>query len=283
MPLSSRRSYKKRPTAETDPNASRVSDGPSQRPTNAIPPEFRPPRFRILILIGCGLSIGLCLFAVLSRRFVTMPWVPTTTPWDVAAISTVGIETESATGAKAHEVPSFIGILTSAPTEVPAAANGAISANPWAEAIPEAACIPADLPQTGRVVEVLDGDTVRVLMDRDGRVYSVHYLGVEAPRLSGESDIQGRLAMARNTELIFGKPAVLVRDINDADSSGTLLRYVMVGDVFVNQALIQDGLAKVGMDSPDTACLQTFLAAQQEAQSEARGIWGGGAAPTRLP
>ena len=212
-----------------------------------------------------------------------MPRVPTAAPWDVAAITTVGIETESATGATAREAPSSTVALTSAPTEIPAAARGAISANPWAGAIPEAACIPPDLPQTGRVVEVLDGDTVRVLMDRDGRVYSVHYLGVEAPRLSGDSEVQGRLAMARNTELIFGKAAVLVRDISDADPSGTLLRYVMVGNVFVNQALIQDGLAKVGMDSPDTACLQTFLAAQQEAQSEARGIWGGGAAPRRVP
>ena len=132
------------------------------------------------------------------------------------------------------------------------------------------------------MVDVVNGDTIRVLMDRDGRVYSVRYLGLVAPKLSAAAAL-GQLALGRNMELVYRKGVILVRDITDTDSSGTLLRYVMVEGVFVNQNLIRDGWAQVEMQSPDTACLEAFQAAEQQAQREARGIWGGGAVVTVAP
>jgi endonuclease YncB( thermonuclease family) len=145
--------------------------------------------------------------------------------------------------------------------------------NPLLTAIPEAWCIQPDLPQTGRVVEVVDGDTIKVLLDSDGRVYSVRYLGADAPDLSDSTGIalQG---MARNTELVYRKQAVLVRDVSDSDLNGTLLRYVLVDGVFVNHRLVAEGWAKTSMSPPDTACLGTLLSAEQQAQAAGLGLWG---------
>jgi endonuclease YncB( thermonuclease family) len=144
----------------------------------------------------------------------------------------------------------------------------------WVTAIPDAWCIQHDIPQTGRVVEVVDGDTIRVLLDSDGRVHSVRYLGIDAPGLKGDSADWGRAAWARNSELVYHKQAVLVRDITDSDAGGTLLRYVLMEDVFVNHAMIRDGLAIAAVAAPDTSCLNALLAAEQQARAEARGIWG---------
>ena len=165
----------------------------------------------------------------------------------------------------------------------PPPTEAAAPANPWAADIPDAACIPADLPQTGRVVEVLDGETIKVLLDSDGRVYSVRYLGVDAPALNQGAAGLGQEALARNSQLVYRKQAVMVRDITDADVNGTLLRYVLADGVFVNHALIQGGLAQVGMAAPDTACLQTLLAAEQQAQTQMRGIWSARPTPTSAP
>jgi endonuclease YncB( thermonuclease family) len=159
-------------------------------------------------------------------------------------------------------------------------AQAAAAANPWAAEIPEASCIPADLPQAGLVVELVDGDTIKVLMDDDGRVYSIRYLGVEAPALGAGSAGLGQQGMALNTQLTYRKQALMVRDITDSDASGTLLRYVLADGIFVNHALIRAGLGQVRMDAPDTACLEALLEAQQAAQAQALGLWGGLLTPT---
>ena len=171
----------------------------------------------------------------------------------------------------------------SSATALPVLPLEAPAENEWSAQIPDAACIPQDLPQTGRVVEVLDGETIRVLMDRDGRVYSVRYLGPGVPGDSRPSAELAQQALARNTELTYRRQAILVRDLSDTDSSGTLLRYVLIDGVFVNRALVREGWVQVGMQEPDTACLQSFLEAQQQAQREGVGRWSGSATSSPVP
>ena len=128
-----------------------------------------------------------------------------------------------------------------------------------------------DIPQTGRVVEVIDAETIRVLMDRDGRIYAVRYLGVDVPL-----GIDRRLALNAilgNADLTYNKPVTMVRDLTDQDHYGRLLRYVMVGRTFVNYALIAAGYARAQSTPPDTSCYAAFQAVELQARSAALGIW----------
>ncbi|HET6845738.1 MAG TPA: thermonuclease family protein, partial [Anaerolineales bacterium] len=282
MPLSARRSYRKRPTSSPNQSEQAAVADVRQTKPEANAPEIRPAQHPRAILIGGGLALGLLILVALMNTHERLGGLPQDTPREATAVSTRAMGSGLALELASPVSASPTGPATSKPNENPAPVNGISSSNPWTGSIPEAACIPADLPETGRVVEVLNGDTIKVLMDRDGRVYSVRYLGVKAPRLSVAAAL-GRLALERNLELVYRQRVVLVRDISDADPSGTRLRYVMAKDVFVNQMLIRDGWGEVEMSTPDTACLEAFRAAEQQAQLERRGIWGSGAVPTVTP
>jgi endonuclease YncB( thermonuclease family) len=279
MPFGRGRSDDELPTADDEGEvpAPEVPERPQakSRPTQGV----------LQIIFGCGLALGLLALMYGSRGnpvtrgnpFSESPGTPTVSPSVRATLPTDptgNMESADATEAPAS-TPAQPSLLW--PTEATQPANV------WAADIPEAACIPADLPQTGRVVDILDGDTIRVLLDQDGRVYSVRFLGVNAPALDGATAGAGREARVRSSELVYRKQVILVRDLTDTDASGTLLRYVLADGVFVNEDLIQEGLGQVEMSEPDTACLDTYLAAQQEAQAKGRGMWGAGSAATTTP
>jgi endonuclease YncB( thermonuclease family) len=128
-------------------------------------------------------------------------------------------------------------------------------------------CIPNNPPQAGRVVEVLDGNTVRVLIEK--LVYVVRYTGVAAP----ENKVYSEKAKAENFKLVYGKDVMLTVDKSDKDSRGRLLRYVMVGDTFINFKLIQQGLGTALDVPPDSACAQVLKQAEQTAAAVQIGIW----------
>jgi len=137
------------------------------------------------------------------------------------------------------------------------------------------ACIPNNLHKTGKVLEVLDGNTVRALLKDDGLVYVVRYIGVVAPADKKYSV----LAEQKNTELVYGKEIILIKDVNDKDDRGRLLRYVLVGDTFVNFEMIQRGLGTALDVPPDSACAQAFEQAEQSASDSMLGVW----SPTATP
>jgi endonuclease YncB( thermonuclease family) len=118
------------------------------------------------------------------------------------------------------------------------------------------------------VVDILDGNTVKVLVD--GLIYVVRYIGVIPPVDKNYAS----LTTAKNGELVFLKEITLTADGADKDPTGRLLRYVSVGDVFVNLELIRQGLAAA--DDPSTAlsCTQVFQDAETEARAAGMGIWG---------
>jgi endonuclease YncB( thermonuclease family) len=121
-------------------------------------------------------------------------------------------------------------------------------------------------------VEVIDGRTVKVLLDGDGRVFSVRYIGVASPDTSRGPSLPAA-ALARNAQLAYHKQATLVRDITDADPNGTLLRYVMVEHVFVNYAILAGGYVRAASSPPDTACLTALTEAENLAKSSGLGVW----------
>ncbi|MBI5945399.1 MAG: thermonuclease family protein [Chloroflexi bacterium] len=120
-------------------------------------------------------------------------------------------------------------------------------------------CIPKATSQAGKAVSILEGNTIKVLID--GLVYVVRYIGVDVPtdaKLAEKARLQ-------NAELIFGKEITLIADQSDKDANGRLLRYVMVGDIFVNLDLISQGFGSAADTPPDYACAQTFQLAEKSA------------------
>ncbi|MBK7452301.1 MAG: thermonuclease family protein [Anaerolineales bacterium] len=113
-------------------------------------------------------------------------------------------------------------------------------------------CIPNNPVQIGRVVEVSDGSTIKVLID--GLVYVVRYIGVESP----EDEYIGRAARQLNSVLVYGKDVSLIADVSNKDENGRLLRYVVAGDTFVNLEMIFQKLGTAVDIPPDSACAQIF-------------------------
>ncbi len=135
-------------------------------------------------------------------------------------------------------------------------------------------CIPNNELQAGRAVEVIDGDTIKVVLDQDGEIYTVRYIGMDAPENTDEIEYYGAEATAKNTELVNGKSVTLIKDVSKKDQDDRLLRYVLVGTVFVNYELIAQGYANSASLPPDEACLATFEIAEQNASAAKLGFWG---------
>jgi micrococcal nuclease len=119
---------------------------------------------------------------------------------------------------------------------------------------------------TGTVTRVVDGDTINV--DINGTVFSVRYIGVNTPETTEPCY---KAATDANRLLVEGKTVRLVKDVSEADRYGRLLRYVYVGDLFVNGALVQQGFAEAAAYPPDTAQESYFEQLEAEAKAANRG------------
>ncbi len=143
------------------------------------------------------------------------------------------------------------------------------------------ACIPNHDRQTGRVVRVVDGDTIDV--EINGEEFPVRYIGIDTPEIvKPNTPVQyyGPEASEKNKELVDGKTVILVKDISDVDQYERLLRYVIVEGKFVNYELVAQGFAKNFAYPPDTSCNETIYKAELDARNSILGLW---APPTPLP
>jgi micrococcal nuclease len=127
-------------------------------------------------------------------------------------------------------------------------------------------CIPAVTPQVGKVVSIVDGNTIKVLID--GLVYTVRYLGIDLPA----DEAYANQAATLSGKLVYGQEINLIADKPEKDANGRLLRYVTVGDTFVNLELLQQGLAITRITEPLT-CADVFKQAEQSAMDAQRGYW----------
>ncbi|MFW5690860.1 MAG: thermonuclease family protein [Chloroflexota bacterium] len=119
--------------------------------------------------------------------------------------------------------------------------------------------------ETGRVIRVIDGDTIDV--EINGQEERIRYVGVNTPE-RGEACYSE--ATAANRRLVEGATVRLERDVNNRDRFDRLLRYVYVGDTFVNATLIREGYAEAVLYRPDDREFERFR--QLEEQAEAAGI-----------
>lgn len=230
--------------------------------------------------MGCGFAVGLLGLALVTGTVMSgLPSLAAPVRLSLTATAAGTQMTAQADGpAAASEASAPESSGVEAEPTMPISSSTLVPANPWVASIPEASCIPTDIPQTGRVVEVVDAQTIRVLMDRDQRVYAVRYLGIEVPDTGNQ--LLRLTGILHNVDLTYRKQVTLVRDITDQDDFGRLLRYVMVGSTFVNYDLVAAGYARVTSSPPDTACYSAFKVVEQQAQSGKAGIW---AFPASVP
>lgn len=134
-------------------------------------------------------------------------------------------------------------------------------------------------PGVATVVEVVDGDTVRVRFAGRSATESVRLIGVDTPETHGRGGLRecfGAEASARTSSLLPPGTAVrLERDVEARDRYARLLAYVYRrrDGLFVNLALARDGFAAPLTIPPNVAHSADFIAAAAEARDAGRGLW----------
>ena len=140
--------------------------------------------------------------------------------------------------------------------------------------LPSPTLIPTDTPtptveaEVAQVIRVIDGDTIEV--ELDGVTYSVHYIGMNTPEMD---EFCGPEAKDVNASLVEGQEVMLVKDISETDRYDRLLRYVHVGDIFVNAELVKLGYASAATYPPDVRYSDLFVQLEREAREAGRGCW----------
>ena len=115
----------------------------------------------------------------------------------------------------------------------------------------------------GRVVEVIDGDSVVVL--HEGLRVHVHLAAVDCPELNQP---WGKKAKQLTAHLLHGNQVVVWPAYEDSD--GQYFAFVFIEDINVNKALLRTGLAwhyrKYSRDPLLTAL-------EMEARAAKKGLW----------
>lgn len=121
-----------------------------------------------------------------------------------------------------------------------------------------------------RVLTITDGDTIRV--EYGGENLPVRYIGMDTPELEQNLFVE---AKELNRSFVEGQTVYLEKDVSETDRYGRLLRYVWLADGrMVNRELVLAGLALSATYQPDVKYQDWFLAAQQNARTRGRGMWG---------
>ncbi len=126
-----------------------------------------------------------------------------------------------------------------------------------------------------QVSRIIDGDTIDVL-DSNGEVHRVRYIGMDTPEMNYDSqspDCLATEARDQNAHLVEGKSVQLIKDISDTDKYGRWLRYVVVDGVDVGQELLLGGYARVLPIPPNKNRLEDYKIAEMKAKNQVLGIW----------
>lgn len=132
--------------------------------------------------------------------------------------------------------------------------------------------------ETFKVARSIDGDTIKL---ENGQV--VRYIGIDTPEtVDPRKPVQcfGKEASRENRKLVEGKKVILKEDVSETDKYGRLLRYVYVGNIFVNDYLVRNGYARVFSLPPDIKYQAQFKQAEKEAKENKRGLWADNACKT---
>jgi len=123
-----------------------------------------------------------------------------------------------------------------------------------------------DTEETGSLVtRVIDGDTV-VLSNGE----RVRLIGIDTPEVD---EYYYDEATEELRSLIEGKTVRMESDTNNRDAYDRLLRYIYLGDSFVNYEMVYGGHAESYCFDPDTTYCDDFNEAEEDAKENKRGMW----------
>lgn len=126
-----------------------------------------------------------------------------------------------------------------------------------------------------KVVNVIDGDTIEVEFNEGERAL-VRYIGVDTPERGRDGltdECYYQEATNKNKELVSGKEVRLEKDVSEIDQYGRLLRYVFVGEEFVNVTLLEGGFGEFVSYPPDVAKAKELSGAALAAEAKQLGLW----------
>ncbi len=137
------------------------------------------------------------------------------------------------------------------------------------------------------ITRVVDGDTVEV--EITGRAegpaagdaaiedsYTVRLIGIDTPesvRPGTPVECFGKEAAAATAVLLEGAEVRLVKDVEETDRFGRLLRYVYIGDEMANARLVVNGYATAYTYPPNVRHAELFVELQRDAREHDRGLW----------
>lgn len=122
--------------------------------------------------------------------------------------------------------------------------------------------------QSGVVINVIDGDTIDVLID--GAEYRVRYIGIDTPERDEPCYNESTQA---NADYVANKKVRLVQDQSETDRFGRLLRFVYVDEVLVNAELVAGGWAESIRYRPDTVLFDFLEGLETTAVRQQRGCY----------
>jgi micrococcal nuclease len=121
------------------------------------------------------------------------------------------------------------------------------------------------------VTRVIDGDTFEISTGEH-----VRYIGIDTPELAnskGEEECFAQQAKKYNERLILHQEVTLFTDKSDKDRYGRLLRYVYVGNLFINDQLVREGFAFAKSYPPNVSRQHGLNQAQLSAKQSSKGVW----------
>ena len=175
---------------------------------------------------------------------------------------------------------AVIGCASMAPTPAASVSPSVGVAGPAAAAGLET-FTPTGPTQDGLIVDVTDGDTIRVMID--GVEHRLRYIGIDTPEsVKPGSPVEpyALAASGANARLVEDARVVLEKDVSETDRFDRLLRYVWLPPAdesddwrLVNLALVEAGLAEAIDYPPDTKYSALLRAAEDAARAAGRGMW----------
>lgn len=128
--------------------------------------------------------------------------------------------------------------------------------------------------EVANVVGIVDGDTIDVALFGD--IVRVRYIGVNTPE---RNETCYQEAKAANAALVENQTVTLHKDQSNTDKYGRLLRFVYIGDVFVNAELVRTGYAEAVEYKPDISMADFLEGLESQARAQnlacyATGIFG---------
>ena len=125
------------------------------------------------------------------------------------------------------------------------------------------------------VKKVVDGDTV--VLEKNGYEYKVRLIGVDTPESvhldKNKNTKEGKIASDFTKERLTGKKVDIEFDVKPQDKYGRYLVYLYVDGISYNEVLLEEGMARVMMISPNVKNKELYAQIEKRAKDKKIGIW----------